>query len=57
MSSSIVVTLISNNESYPDLQIQTTDSNPSTTLAIGRNAQSKIQTARCARQQGTHIII
>ncbi|CAF3234546.1 unnamed protein product [Rotaria socialis] len=51
MSSSIVVKLISDNSIYPNLQIQTTDSNSLTYLIVGRNEQSKIKSTRCARQQ------
>ena len=50
MSSSIIVKLISDNSGYPDLQIQSTDTNA---LILGRNEQTKIKSSRCARQQGT----
>ncbi|CAF2410531.1 unnamed protein product [Rotaria sp. Silwood2] len=51
MSSSIIVKLISDNSIYPNLQIQSKDSNSSTSLIVGRNDQSKIKSTRCARQQ------
>ncbi|CAF1099352.1 unnamed protein product [Rotaria sordida] len=51
MSSSIIVKLISDNSIYSNLQIQSKDSNLSTSLIIGRNEQSKIKSTRCARQQ------
>ncbi len=50
MSSSITVKLISDNSIYPDLQIQSTDTQ---SLILGRNEQTKIKSSRCARQQGT----
>ncbi len=56
MSSSIVVRLISDNPQYPDLQLQSTDSQSSASLMVGRNDQSKIKSTRCARQQGIHNI-
>lgn len=54
MTSSIIVKLISKDSVYPDLQIQSTSSNSSPSLIVGRNEQSKIKSTRCARQQGTH---
>jgi hypothetical protein len=49
MMSSIVVKLISDLPNYPNIELS---SNASSTLFVGRNEQSRIETARCARQQG-----
>jgi len=49
MSSSIVIKLISDNSIYPDLK-------SSTSLIVGRNEQTKIESTRCAREQGSESI-
>ena len=50
----LVVKLISDDKGiHPDLQIQSTKSHPTASLVVGRTAHSKVQSTRCAKEQGT----